>query len=177
MVSLKAKTVHLRALEPTDLDFVYEIENDESIWEVSNTQTPFSRYILKKYLDNAHKDIYEVKQLRLAICKKNGELLGLIDLFDCDFKNRKAGIGIVIKSEENRNKGFGSEALELMINYAFNKLNLHQLHCNIAESNERSIKLFKSLGFEVIGLKKDWVLSHGKYNNEYSLQLIKPDES
>ena len=49
MVTLKGKDVFLRALEPEDIDFVYEIENDESIWEISNTITPYSRYLLKEY--------------------------------------------------------------------------------------------------------------------------------
>ena len=68
MKTLKGKNILLRALEQTDLDFLYELENDTSIWEVSNTIAPYSRYILKKYLENSHKDIFEVKQLRLVIC-------------------------------------------------------------------------------------------------------------
>ena len=66
-MTLKGKNIHLRALEPEDLDFLYEIENNESIWEVSNTQTPYSKWVLKNYLENAHQDIYEAKQLRLVI--------------------------------------------------------------------------------------------------------------
>ena len=66
-MTLKGQNIHLRALEPEDLDFLYEIENNESIWEVSNTQTPYSKWVLKQYLENAHQDIYEAKQLRLVI--------------------------------------------------------------------------------------------------------------
>lgn len=67
MVTLKGKQLFLRALEPEDIDFLYKLENDETIWQVSETQTPYSRYVLKQYLKNSYKDIYEVKQLRLAI--------------------------------------------------------------------------------------------------------------
>jgi diamine N-acetyltransferase len=69
MITLKGENIYLRALEPNDLEFVYAMENDQSIWEVSNTQTPYSRFLVKQYLENAHQDIYEVKQLRLAICQ------------------------------------------------------------------------------------------------------------
>lgn len=98
MITLKGNTIYLRALEPEDLEFVYAIENDESIWEVSNTQTPYSRFLIRQYLENAQQDIYEAKQLRLAICK-NGtpEAIGLIDLFDFDPRNQRAGVGIVIQ--------------------------------------------------------------------------------
>ena len=104
MITLKGNTVYLRALEPEDLEFVYAIENDESIWEISNTQTPYSRFLIRQYLENAQQDIYEAKQLRLAICKnENDEVVGLIDLFDFDPRNKRAGVGIVIQKEKDRN--------------------------------------------------------------------------
>ena len=80
MITLKGNTIYLRALEPEDLEFVYAIENNESVWEVSNTQTPYSRFLIKQYLENAHQDIYEAKQLRLAICLNDSQkAIGLID--------------------------------------------------------------------------------------------------
>src|SRR5690606_16263691 len=108
MVTLKGHTIYLRALEPEDLEFVYAIENDESIWEVSNTQTPYSRFLIRQYLENAQQDIYEAKQLRLAICK-NGSLnaIGLIDLFDFDPVNQRAGVGIIIHNNAERGQGAG----------------------------------------------------------------------
>jgi len=172
MVTLKGKHIYLRALEPEDLDFVFQIENDEIFWELSPTQTPYSRYVIKQYLENAHKDIYEVKQLRLVISNYKDESLGLIDFFDFDFNNKRAGIGIIIKDSKNRGKGYGAEAIELLINYGFNHLNLHQVYCNISEDNEASIKLFKSQKFEKVGLKKDWNFSNKSFKNEYLFQRI-----
>ncbi|MEM9679439.1 MAG: GNAT family N-acetyltransferase, partial [Bacteroidota bacterium] len=95
MVTLKADTIYLRALEPEDLEFVFDIENDENIWELSHTQTPYSRFLIKQYLEEAHKDIYEAKQLRLVISDYDDIALGLIDIFDFDFKNKRAGIGLL----------------------------------------------------------------------------------
>ena len=172
MVSLKGKHIYLRALEPEDLDFVFSIENDENFWEVSNTQTPYSRFLIKQYLEHSHKDIYEVKQLRLVISSNDNKILGLIDIFDFDFKNSRAGIGILIKETIDRQKGFGNEALKLVIDYCDAYLGLHQLFCNISEDNSDSLKLFASQGFETIGLKKDWNNVNGSYKNEYLLQRI-----
>jgi diamine N-acetyltransferase len=173
MTTLKGNKIYLRALEPEDLAFIYHIENDESIWEVSNTQTPYSKFLIKQYLENAHQDIYEAKQLRLAICKnKDNQVIGLIDLFDFDPKNNRAGIGIVIQENENRSKGFGKEALDLLINYSFANLNLHQLYANIGSENEISKKLFTTFGFQKIGTKKDWLLVNNNYQNEDLYQLI-----
>jgi diamine N-acetyltransferase len=173
MITLKGENIYLRALEPNDLEFVYAMENDQSIWEVSNTQTPYSRFLVKQYLENAHQDIYEAKQLRLAICQdEDFPALGLIDLFDFDPQNRRAGIGIVIQSINNRNKNIGSEALHLMIQYAFHNLNLHQLYANIATDNLASLALFTKFGFQEIGLKKDWTLVNGTFKDEALFQLL-----
>ena len=172
MITLKGENIYLRALEPEDLEFIHTIENDETIWEISNTITPYSKYLIKQYLEQAHKDIFEVKQLRLVISSYKDEPLGMIDLFDFDFKNSRAGVGVLVKETNNRGKGYGCEALKLLIDYCFIHLGLHQLYCNISEENEASIKLFTNQGFEKIGLKKDWIHSHGSYKNEYLFQLI-----
>ena len=172
MITLKGKHLFLRALEPEDLEFIHEIENDESIWEISNTITPYSKYLIKQYLEHSHKDIYEVKQLRLIISSYDNAILGMIDVFDFNPKNRRAGIGILIKNETDRVKGYGAEALKLLIDYCFTHLDLHQLYCNISEGNKASIKLFTNYGFEKIGLKKDWNIINGDFKNEYLYQLI-----
>lgn len=173
MITLKGPNIWLRALEPEDLDFLHAVENDESIWEVSNTQTPYSKFLIRRYLENAQQDIYEAKQLRLAICKgKDFRAIGLIDLYDFDPRNRRAGIGIVIRHPLERRQGVGSESLELLIGYAFAKLGLHQLYANIDVHNEASISLFTKFGFEKIGVKKDWNLMAGKYKDEAMFQLI-----
>jgi len=173
MITLQGTNVYLRALEPEDLEFVYAVENDERIWEVSNTQTPYSRFLVKRYLENAHQDIYEARQLRMAVCEVlTFRAVGLIDLFEFDAKNGRAGIGILIKSESDRNRGVGAEALQLLINYAFTHLNLHQLFANIDSGNEASLTLFAKFGFENIGVKKEWNLVNGIYKDEVLFQLI-----
>lgn len=167
---LKGKQTKLRALEPGDLEFLYELENNSDIWEISGTITPYSRHVLKLYLDNAHRDIYEVKQLRLTICNELNDVIGLIDLFDFDPKNRRSGIGIVILDKLDRNNGHGSEAVSLLCDYAFSVLNLNQVYANVGEENQASIQLFKKLGFKLAGVKKDWVLVGGKFKNELLFQ-------
>lgn len=173
MITLHGNTIYLRALEHEDLDFIYDVENDESIWEISHTQTPYSKYLIVQYLENAQQDIYEAKQLRLAICLKGDFApIGLIDLFEFDPKNRRAGVGIMIHREDSRGKGAGGEAIELLINYAFSHLNLHQLYANIDSNNDRSLNLFTKFGFEHVGTKKEWNLVRGEYRDEALYQLI-----
>lgn len=177
MLNLKGKQVYLRALEPTDLDFLYQLENDTSVWELSGTLKPYSKKVLQLYLDNAHRDIYEVKQLRLCISNLQDQCIGLIDLFDFDPKHRRAGIGIIIVEPGHRNKGAGAEALSLLSDYAFSTLDVHQLYANILEDNAASIHLFEKMGFEKIGIKKEWIRTSQGFKNELMYQKINRNES
>jgi len=167
---LKGKNIQLRALEPSDLNFLYVIENDTNLWHVSNTQTPFSKHILKQYLANAHQDIYEAKQLRLTI--QTTKVIGFIDLYNFNPQHKRAGVGIVI-SKENQNKNFASKALNILINYAFNTLNLHQIYADITYDNHKSIALFEKMGFLQTGIKKDWNFNHGVFKDVLIYQRFK----
>ena len=158
MKVLENNTISLRAPEPEDLDLLYIWENEPAIWQVSGTLTPFSRFVLKQYLEHAGKDIYEVKQLRLMIqLKLNHRPVGAVDLFDFDPHHRRAGIGILIAEPSDRRQGYAREALETMITYCFEVLLLHQVFCNIAADNSASIKLFEEAGFEESGRKREWL--------------------
>ncbi len=171
-MSLCGQKMNLRAIEPEDLEFLFEIENNEAIWEVSHTQVPFSKYVLKQYLENAHLDIFETKQIRLLIEEKNTKnRMGMVDLFDFNPQHRRAGIGILVHPKFQK-KGVASIALEMIIRYAFSQLNLHQLYANIITNNKQSISLFKKNNFVMVGEKKDWILSNGAFKNEFLFQLI-----
>lgn len=172
-MSLCGSKLCLRPIEPEDLDFLYPIENNESFWEVSHTQTPFSRYVLKQYLENAHLDIYETKQFRFIIeeCIEKKQV-GMVDLFDFNPQHNRVGIGILIHPNY-QNNGFASESLSILINYAFSYLNVHQLYANITSDNLKSIHLFEKHHFKKVGSKKDWIFTKGKYKDEILYQLIK----
>ncbi len=170
---LENRNISLRAPEPEDLDLLYIWENDPSIWQVSGTLVPFSRYVMKQYLEHAVQDIFQAKQLRLIIqLKSNHRPVGAIDLFDFDPHHHRAGVGILIAEASNRRKGYAREALETLLEYCFQVLHLHQLYCNIAAANSASMKLFKEAGFLESGRKKDWLFDGSGYEDELMFQKI-----
>jgi len=172
---LTGPTLKLRAVEPADVDLLLEWENDTSIWNVSNTLTPFSRFEIEEYVLNAKRDIFSARQLRLMIdLQINNEAtktIGTIDLFDFDPVNLRAGVGIMIR-EEFREKGYAVEALEILIRYAFELLHLHQLYCNISRKNPVSIRIFENLGFIRCGEKREWLNTGDSWMDEIMFQLI-----
>lgn len=177
--TLENSRVKLRAPEPDDLELLYKWENNQEIWRVSNTLAPYSRYVLKKYIETSHKDIWTTKQLRLIIEAKDQSSLmsvpvGLVDLFDFDPFHSRAGLGVLIANREDRNKGYAFQSLSLIIHYAFNTLQLHQLYANIAANNRISLQLFRKVGFANVGVKREWLKTPSGWVDEVMLQLVNP---
>jgi len=171
---MKFEKINLRALEPEDLELLYEWENNNSYWTISNTVTPFSKFTLKRYLENSHKNIFETGQLRLMIdLIPEKKTIGTIDIFDFDPYHKRAGLGILIADEEERKKGYATMSLKGLISYCFSTLQLHQIYCNILSNNNESMELFKKLGFIETGKKKEWIKTNDGYLDEYMFQLLR----
>jgi diamine N-acetyltransferase len=170
---LDGKEIHLRALEPEDLEQLYLWENNTEIWWLGNTLKPYSKDTLKKYLATAHQDIFETRQVRFAISLNHStpEIIGLIDLYDFDPFHQRAGIGILLGNVAYRNKGYGNQALSLICEYAFSVLHLHQLFCTIPQNNYPSIKLFTNAGFQKTGLRTEWIKTKDGWVDELFFQL------
>lgn len=149
--------MHLRALEPDDLEFLYTLENDPDIWGVSDTLSPVSRHALREYLANAGADFYVVRQLRLVVTTEIGSpAVGVVDLFDYDPLHQRAGVGITILARERRH-GYARQALEMLKVHARDVLRLHQLYATVGNDNSPSINLFQSVGFRRVGTRLDWL--------------------
>ncbi len=175
---LQKDTIRLRAPEPQDVDFLFDLENDMKLWHISQTMVPFARFDLEQYVFSANKqEPFAAGQVRLVIEyteNNKSTTIGTVDLFALDAINRRGGVGIVLL-ESYRGKSFAGTVLDILINYGFDFLNLHQLYCNIEKGNEASFRLFKSRGFEVAGVKKEWNRINGKWVDEYLLQRFEKD--
>ncbi|HHT28908.1 MULTISPECIES: GNAT family N-acetyltransferase [Petrimonas] len=163
----------LRPLEPEDLDQLYRWENDTRLWENGSTVTPFSKFALRQYLQDARQDIYQVRQLRMMIVDKgSNRAAGTIDLYDFDPLNGRAGIGILV-DEDFRRRGYGLQALSCMEDYAFNHLKLHQLYAFVPAGNKASRALFEKAKYEKSAVLKDWVTVSREFVDVIVMQKIK----
>jgi len=172
---LKGPNLILRAVEPADVDLLLKWENDTSVWKVSNTITPYSRFEIEEYVMDARRDIFTARQLRLMIdlTVDSGSVvtIGTIDLFDFDPVHLRAGVGIMI-ADEFRKQGHAAEAIQILIRYAKEGLLLHQLFCHISADNPGSVSLFERIGFVRCGVKKEWLNTGVGWLDEYIYQLI-----
>ncbi len=164
----------MRAIEPHDIEHFFRWENDTSNWLVSGTTSPFSKHDLERYIKGI-RDIYADKQLRLVISTKQHPV-GSIDLYDFDPTHRRAGIGILIGEKDERQQGIAHNALEIIIKYGFDVLQLHQLYANIPANNDASIALFEKAKFKNVGTRRDWLSTSNGWTDELIYQLINKEE-
>ena len=157
---------------PEDVEPILRWENDMDNWESSNTFVPYTKKEIEEFV-HSDQDIYMGRQMRFMICLNDSFLpIGCIDLFDFEPEHQRVCIGVLIGEREERNKGYAREALSCLINYCREVLEIHQVFCNILTDNISSIRLFKSMDFKPVGIKKDWVRTHNAWKDEEMYQLI-----
>ena len=162
----------LRALEPDDLELLYELENDPAIWGVSDTLAPVSRHALREYLDHATADFHAVRQLRLVITTSlDNSAVGVVDLFEYDPLHQRAGVGITILASQRR-RGHAGQALELLKNHARDVLRLHQIYATVSAANPSSLKLFRAAGFRRVGTRQAWLRTAQGWQNAVEFQCL-----
>jgi diamine N-acetyltransferase len=172
-VLLENENIRLRAVEPEDLDRLYLWENNTQLWDAGNTRNPYSRFVLKQYIVNSDKDIYENKQLRLMMVSvKTGETVGTVDLFDFDIHNSRIALGLFV-DKAFQGKGYAKESLHLIEEYVFVYLKINLLYCHIAENNTASRHLFEQEKYEKTGILKEWIKTANGFENVFLFQQFK----
>ena len=164
-------SVKLRAMEPEDLDMLYQIENTPEVWSVSNTSVPYSRYVLHDYIAHASNDIYADRQVRFIIETAAAETVGMIDVVNFDPQHCRAEVSVVIKCDYRR-CGYASAALLQVKDYALHVLHLRQLYAIVASDNESSLRLFESMGFKRTGILRDWLFDGVDYVDAHLMQCL-----
>ena len=151
--------LRLRKIEPSDLPFLYQWENDATMWADSDTHNPLSRHDLHQYIENTTGDIYRDGQLRLIIeeSQLSTKVVGCIDLFDFDARNRKAAIGMYI-APDARGKGVGKQAVQQLLDYAFDFLHLRMVYAIISVHNIACSHIYEQMGFTPSSSLANWTL-------------------
>lgn len=163
--------IRLRALEPEDLELLYAIENDVSLWGVGITNVPYSRYTLHDYIANASNDIYVDRQVRLIVENEEGQTVGIVDVVNFDPQHQRAELGIVIMNNYRR-QGYASAAVSELVGYAQRILHLHQIYVFVDICNEAAKNLFNSLDFSESARLKDWLFDGKEYRDALLMQRI-----
>lgn len=167
----------LRAPELSDLDLLFELENDREQWLTSNTRAPLSRAALKQFIvRSAQYDLFALRQQRFVIEVTDGgkpSAIGFIDLTDFSPEHHRAEVGILLLPAYRR-RGYGKKALQMLVTYAHEVLTLHGLYAFVPADNVPSRSLFRSEGFVEVGTLSDWFFFAGNYRDAQLFQKKLP---
>lgn len=166
--------IYLRAVEPEDLDVMYEMENDPTMWDVSSFTVPYSRYVLRQYIEGSQCDMFADKQLRLMIVRREDNwTVGTLDVTDFVPLHSRGAVGIAVH-KNFRQEGYAADGLKLLCDYVFGFLFVKQLYAHVAVDNMASMQLFLSCGFTQCGLLKDWLQTPDGFQDAALMQCLNP---
>ena len=109
------------------------------------------------------------------VSKENDNLIGNCGLMRTDYKDGVSTIGIFIGEEEYRGKGLGGEIIDLLLDYGFNQLRLHNINLEVFDFNEQAIKCYEKVGFKEYGRRHECYYLDGKWHDEILMEVLEDD--
>lgn len=169
------ETIYLRGLERADLEGAYfDWLNDREVTKfLESGRFPSTKEGMEEYYNNTV--LSENNVMFGIIDKKADKHIGNIKLGPINWITRIASLGIMIGDKESWGKRYGTEAIRLVSDYAFNKLNLHKLTAGVAAINKGSVRAFERAGFEVEGRAKKQFFLNGEYYDSLYLGMTRQD--
>lgn len=170
---LKGKRISLAPIKKEYIESFLKWFNDPEITQYLVIYRPMTRMEEEDWLENL-KNRKDTIHFSIVIPSEDGseKLIGNCGIHNIDWKNRVAEVGIVIGEKEYQNKGFGTEAIELLLEYGFNTVNLNRIELYTYEFNERALNSYKKVGFIEEGRKRQFIWSKGKYHDAILMGIL-----
>ncbi len=172
-IFLEGDKVFLRAFEQGDEAVIAQLENHPDLRSTLFFAIPTNP---QQQYEKIEKQINDPNSIIFIICdKKTGNILGETAFYRIDWVGRMATFYIAISGKENHNKGYGTETVKLMIDYAFETLNLNRVQLHVATKNIAGIKAYKRNGFIIEGLLREAMYGDGQYHDFHLMGILKKD--
>ncbi|TKI58847.1 GNAT family N-acetyltransferase [Brevibacillus antibioticus] len=167
---LEGERVFLRPIGTEDTELYFRSLFNKETRMLTGTQKHFTREQIHQYIANKGQDSSSVLLL-ICLCE-NDQVIGDVQIGDIDSKNRNAFIRISIDQNAYQGKGYGSEALLLMLDYGFGILNLHRIELNVFAFNERAIHTYEKLGFQREGVQRQALYYNHAYHDSILMSML-----
>ena len=173
---LKGERVKLAPLKREYIEKFLEWLNDSEITQYLMRYRPLTRDMEEEWFNNLKTEENTIIFSILLTENKDKDLLiGNCGIQDINWKDRTAVCGVFIGDKKNQGKGYGTEALRLLVKYGFNTLNLNRIELNVDDFNIRAIKCYKKVGFVEEGRKRQAVFKNGQYNDVIYMSILQMD--
>ena len=166
--------VNLRPFRIEDLELAVKFQSDEDV--ADNYFMAMNLGPTSDMMEKWFQEIVNAKdEFSFAIENKKGLYLGDCHTMGLNWKNRTTYIAIYIGHPDYRNKGYGTEALKLFLNFLFNELDLRKVKLNVFSFNKRAIRCYEKCGFKLDGLNRKELYRNGKYHDNYAMIITKEE--
>jgi RimJ/RimL family protein N-acetyltransferase len=173
---MEGKAVRLRSVELSDIEELVKGWNNLELRNLVGAAAlgPISRGEEEEWIRNTWKERRERRSFVFVIEEiSKKKLLGTVSLFSCDWINRSAVLGIAIYGPENWGKGYGSEAVRLVLDFAFKILNFNRVELETFDFNERAQTSFRKVGLKEVGRKRKARFIDGSYRDAIVMDVLK----
>jgi len=168
---IKSKRLFFKKVAKKDLGYIKNWRNSKGVWEFNSQYTLLNQLNQKLWYDEINSKTSH--QIMFTIFNfKNKTPIGICGFRYFDSKNKSADVSILLGTEKYRGRKLGTEALDLLVNFGFNSLNLHHISARIFSNNYRSIKVFENMNFKLDATLRDCIWRCGKWWNIYSYSLL-----
>lgn len=158
---LRGDEIYLRRLQREDLGRTWVWLHDEEVSSRIGVNVPFSPTRQEKWFEAMEED---GSKCVFAICRiEAGDHVGNVSLDMIDMRNRNARLAIFLGCEDARGRGYGSDAVRVVVRYAFFYLNLHRIWCKTDADEPRLAQFYRDLGFELEGRLRAHEFKRGQY--------------
>jgi RimJ/RimL family protein N-acetyltransferase len=169
---MKGKDVYLRIIEESDIPTTSKWIND---YEISDIMGYLPVKSLAEQLNWFKSNLGNNSKYIFAICTNNNEHIGNIGLGNIDYVNRHCMFNIFISNGVNRSKGIGTQSTQLLLEFAFNRLNMNKVYLRTSERFIEANKMYLKLGFKKEGVLREHYYTNGKYEDKIMYSLLKSE--
>ncbi|MBU4561921.1 GNAT family N-acetyltransferase [bacterium] len=170
---LIGKRVYLRAIEKEDLIHIRKWSNDPEIRRLTGEVTSMSQVDADKFLERAYSD--NTREWFVIVIKENDRVIGEAGLLRMFHAWRTTDISIIIGEKDAWGKGYGTEAILLLIDYAFRRLNFHRVAIGVVGFNEKAIRFWEKVGFKKEGIQRDGYSYNHKYYDFVMMSILEDE--
>lgn len=164
--------VLIRGIEYEDLPQVYRWSNDQEIKELFDPIIEFLSF--DEFVDRFNKTGKSKEHMDFTIVEtETKKPIGICTLKDIDYINKNSLCTLYIGDADSRDKGYGSEAMKLLLEFAFKDLNLKRVGLWVFDFNKMAIKCYKKCGMKVEGIMRDGVYRNGNYHDMYFMGILR----
>ena len=163
--------ITIRRVRFSDAQSLYEWENNRDFWRISDRQEALTLLEIESFIEEQQSSLFDLDQLRYMIVdSKSGKAIGTADLYEIDWNDDFAYVGILIADKKDRKKNAATHALLHLIDLSREELELDALRARIHPDNAASIRLFRKLGFQKKNENADQIMKDGAYIQYFTFE-------